>query len=579
MRKKIETNREVYDEVKKLGYSNLVASIVGNRIKDPLLVKGILTPTIDVVPSLDRLLDAHKAANIIYTHLIAGGNIVAITDSDSDGVSSAAIIYRSIIDYFNHDVESLHVLVNERLYGNGVNDEMIKRTLAIHKERKVDLVITADHGSADDVRFGILKKEGVGDIVVTDHHLLPKEGELEYSDAFVNPQRDNDTFSVNISGCHVIYLVMTLVYDLFKNNGHRILIEDNMRTILPIMTNTILSDQMDMRDPINRYYLKEGLHELSNSLDIIWVAARELLDLPKVVTEETISFMIAPLLNAANRTGKAYLAYEFLVSRDIHDAIANLKVLIKLNNERKKTESTMLAIANAGVKLNPYSNSIVTLLPEGLGVAGLISNTLGDRLQVPAFTFVEGREGNLVGSGRGIVEGIDLKGILDTITKEDPTIIIKSGGHKGAAGCTIRSEKIREFMAMFDKLAEATKSEDGVVNKYDIEVPFEYIGDNLYDEIQKAGPYGRGYDRPTIKTDIILEMFRYIGKPPMHAILKIYNKERTMMHEAFFPKSAMIRLMKYKQNISTILFTLGKKRYLGKTTVSPTISSIGERDE
>ena len=62
------------------------------------------------------------------------------------GTSSAAISYRSIVEYFNHDEDSFHMLINERRYGNGVNDEMIRRTMKIHDVRPVDLFISSDHG-------------------------------------------------------------------------------------------------------------------------------------------------------------------------------------------------------------------------------------------------------------------------------------------------------------------------------------------------------------------------------------------------------------------------------------------------
>ncbi len=569
-------NQSVYDKAVQLGQNTIVATIIANRITDPNLVESILSPAVDVVPPLNRLVDSSKAAHIIYNHLIKGSNIVAITDSDSDGVSSAGIIFRSIIEYFNHDPESLHILVNERKFGNGVNNEMVRRTSKIHDVRKVDLVITADHGSSDDERFKKLKEIGVEDIVVTDHHLLPTTGTLQNVDAFVNPQRPEDTFSPNISGCHVIFLVMQLVYDLFKLNNHRLLKEDRLQFILPIMTNTILSDQMDMSDPINRYYLKEGLKELSNSNDSIWIALRELVEMDKEITEQTVSFLIAPLLNAANRTGKAYIAYEYLTAPDFHTALQKLKTLINLNNERKKTEAEMLSIANLGIKTYPYKNSIITLLPHGIGVAGLISQTIGDKLQVPAFTFVENNDGELSGSGRGIVPHVDLKLLLDVIKEKYPGIIIKGGGHKGAAGCTINAERLVEFMRHFDEeiINQLADTELVIKYEYDLEIPFGYIGEKLYNEIQKAGPYGRGYPNPIIKTECLLEKYRLIGKPPIHSVLTIFSLDRKVRHDGFYPKSSMIPLYTFKNKQSTLLFTLGKKRYLGKTVVSPTVSYL-----
>ncbi len=575
MFKEREKSQLVYDEAKKLGYSNLVAEITSKRVSNPSEVKSILSPTIDDVPSLDRLVDSDKAALIIYNHLKLSSHIVCITDSDSDGVSCAAVMDRSILEYFHHDEENLTVIVNERKFGNGVNKEMIGRTLELHKNKPVGLVITADHGSSDDERFEILKKQGI-DVVVTDHHLLPETGELKFADAFVNPQRESDTFSNHISGCSVIYFVMQRVYDLFVANGDRLLRTDRLDYLLPIMAVTILSDRMDLSSPINRYYLKRGMDIMGQSTDPIWVALRQALDVDANVSEETISFLIAPLLNAANRTGKAYMAYDYLTSKDLDEAIIRLKKLIDLNNQRKHTEAEMLAVASVGSKQYPYSNSLVSLLPYGLGVAGLVSQTLGDRLQVPAITFVEHEDGFLVGSARGVKKNFHLKNAFDNIAIKDPTIIIKKGGHAGAAGCTINGDKIKEFMKLFDE--EVIEQLSGEVltieHLYDFEIPLNYIGDSLFDEIKKAGPYGQGYPIPAIKVSVLLDSFFYVGKPPIHSILKLYTLDRLKMFKSFYPKSSSVPLRKFKNKQCDGIVTLSKKRYLGKYEVNITTQYI-----
>jgi len=585
MYKQKTPNKEVYLRVKELGFSNLVAVITANRISDPNQAEHILRPTKDVVPPLDRLLDSAKAARIIYDHIMKGSNIVAITDSDSDGVSCAAIMHRTLRDYFAHPAEKTHILVNERKYGNGVNDEMVKRALEIHKLNKVDLITLHDHGSADDERFKIFKDNGI-DVVCTDHHLIPSTGELKNVDAFVNPQRAGDTFSKHISGAHVTYLVMQRVYDLFMNNNNKVLIEDRLQTILPIMTNTILSDQMDMRDPINRYYLKEGLKELTISKDPIWLALRELAEIDDSATEETVSFLIAPLLNAANRTGQAHVAYEFLAAPTLHIALSKLEILIELNNKRKKMEAELLAVANIGTKTYPYNHSMVVLLPHGTGVAGLVSNTIGERLKRPTFTFVENEDGQYVGSGRGILPNINLKEILDTIHQKDGNVFVlrngipRYGGHKGAAGCTINGDKIQEFMKLFDKEVELFIKNNPVTEEieFDFSMEIERVGDNILEEIRKAGPYGREYPAPVIHSEAVLSRWRTIGNPAIHAVVALVNKDRTLNYECFYPKSAMVRFGTMKNRLVNAFYTLAKKRYLGKTTISPTLMNLTLKD-
>jgi len=574
MYKKRPFNRLVFDEMIKRGYMNFIAEFVASKDIDYSNLDSILNPTGEFLNRLDELEESKEASEIIYKHLINNSNILSITDSDCDGVSSAYVIDRAILNYFNHPKDKFTTIINERKFGNGVNDEMIRRTLELHKEKPIGLVITADHGSSDDARFKILRDNDI-EVVVTDHHSLPNTGRLINANAFVNPIKDNFC-KYNISGCQVIFLVMLRVYDLFKENNRTLLKEDNLDSIYPVMANTILSDSMNLLEPINRYMLKKGLKLLNETKEICWVLVKDSMKL-EYFDENVLSFSFTPIINAANRLGKPRLAFEFLTARDPNKGLILLKKLVDINNERKTLESEMISYVNLTAKLYRYKHTKVFILPKGPGVAGLVSQTIGDRYNCPTITFTLNKDGDLTGSGRTILKGLNLKEIFDKIEHIDKDIFLRKGGHAGAAGCTIREEKIEDFMRIFDDVV--LKSLDNIeeiedTKFYDFEIPMEYLTETVISKINEVGPFGMDYRQPILKTTGILNKVIPIGRPPLHHAVEILTKDRSKVIKGFYPRSGHSRLNKKKYQEIEVLASLNFKQYNGNKSLELVINDI-----
>jgi single-stranded-DNA-specific exonuclease len=566
-------NREIHDKLVSNGMMSFLAKVIAARVSDDSTLDNVLNPTDEYYKRLYELKDMDVAVPLLLSHL-GESLILSITDSDADGVSCAAIVDRSIVDYFNHPKDKLITIVNKRVYGNGVNDEMVRRTLEIHKETPIGLVITADHGSSDDVRIKKLREAGI-DVIVTDHHSIPTTGKLQHANAFINPIRDDDNFTeINISGAQVVYFLMYCVYEKLDERS-LISKRDNMRSILPIVSNTILSDSMSLLSPINRHMLSEGMKELNISEEPQWTLLRNRMSL-NLFDENVISFTITPHINAANRLGSPELAYEFLSARDINKADLALSKLVELNNERKRLESEMIAFVGTVARLYPFKNTKVLIIPRGPGVSGLVSQTIGERYNQPTITFTLTNKDTLVGSGRTILTHLNLKEIFDEIKENYPGIMIKGGGHSGAAGCEIHNEKLYEFMEAFDTIVarqnKGVEIRSGSDTTYDFEIPIEYISEKLVDDINNLGPFGREFERPVLKTEGLVTKVFKIGRPPLHCALDLMTKDRRTLIKCFYPRSGHLKL---KDNVlSTIVGSINMKYYKGKKSLDLSITAI-----
>ena len=148
----------------------------------------------------------------------------------SKGISSAVVLTKGIKNILKH--KNTTTVVNKRIYGNGFNPRIVRKILDINSDKKIDLIITADHGSNDDEYYIELKNK-IKDlkIILTDHHTISKYP--KNVDAFINPMREDSTFVKDISGCATAFLLMVKVHQLmFKSKNINFFKDDAKLSIL-----------------------------------------------------------------------------------------------------------------------------------------------------------------------------------------------------------------------------------------------------------------------------------------------------------------------------------------------------------
>lgn len=474
-----------------LGYPTVLAQIVGNRIKAPIDVLNVD----GVINNSDRWLDmlygrdthVKDGALLLYQHIAAGNHIVCVTDSDHDGTGAASIFDLAMHKYFNY--ENFTVVVNDRKYGNGVNDEMVKRILEIHSKTPVSLVVTADHGSADNERFKILKQNKM-QIIVTDHHLIPNNTPPEHVDVFINPQHDDSRLPTYISGATVLYLLLIETYVTERPNRD----DPYMREILPIVGATVLSDQMDLRKEINRWLVHTAIKIQSESPIVSLKAFHD-----GTWDTEIFSRGMGPIINAAGRMGTAHSAYLFMASKDTEQASSALATLKRLNLERRALQNKLTEIAEDQAKrISNKRLTKVIVLQDGEGVAGIIAGNIAEKYRRPTFVLVHNGT-HIGGSGRTGVDNVNLEAIISRLRRLRD-YVIKGGGHAAAAGIAINPDYLEEFIEDFE---DEVQRQTGGVLKYDIytdfKSPIKYLTNNLYNLLTELEPYGNSFPKPVIE--------------------------------------------------------------------------------
>lgn len=234
------------------------------------------------------------------------------------------------------------------------------------------------------------------------------------------------------------------------------------------------------------------------------------------IDADTISFQIAPRVNAAGRMNHANVAYNLFMSEVDIDAAELAFELNKNNQDRQKVTDELLKKAIKQVEKNQMDNGVLFAMDKGwsTGIIGLISSKLKEKYQKPAIVMGE-NNGEITGSGRS-VKGFDLIGCM----QEMPEYFLKFGGHPMASGFTLKNnESLEGFKAtMLKKFAAKTKDLDMTpVLNIDAEIELENVNWDLYDVLEQFKPFGQVNEKPKyLARGLTITGLEPVGKDKKH---------------------------------------------------------------
>lgn len=503
---------------------------------------------LNLTKDLDKLPDLKKAAELILFHMENNNMIYVVSDFDADGVTSAVTIYKSLIDVFQIDKKYVKVIVNKRKLGNGFNKSLTKNIMDKNNEKQIGLIIASDHGSSDEASFKKFKEAGI-DLVITDHHEVPKDNYPSSADAFINPQREDATYHKDVSGCYVAFITMVATYIEWKKHK-------NLRVfnhIIPYVAISVITDVMSLNNPLNRHLVKTGLNEINSLRNRSWMAIKKVLGLPGKIRAKDLGFKIGPLINTGNRVDNEFLAFLVLSETDPEKAYTHAKELNKLNSFRKNVQKTVIKETRKDVERSKLKYCVVNVISSELAINGIIAANIGNSKGLPTVCFLDNdtndKTSPMTGSCRGIVDGIDLMEIFDNMIAEDSKIMVTYGGHKGAAGCAIMRNKLDDFKRLFDKYSKKQLINIKKVKHIPIDdyIPDFKLNMSLAKNVELCGPYGKDWEEPIFLTKLKIGRVFIMGTMAKVIFLTSNNREIEAMH--FFNKKYDITVDNIKEKL------------------------------
>lgn len=531
--------------------------LVGGENLDAFLTKIYLNRGITNVNELDYRLEnlSHfsafsqmpKALERIYQNIIKNEHIVIVGDFDVDGATSVAILVKALA-LFNF--RNVSYIVPDRFQdGYGLSDKIIERISG------TNLIITVDNGISSLAAIELAKKKGI-DVIVTDHHEPPKV--LPQAWAILDPKVEKISSLENLAGVGVcFYLVMALRRFLKEKNWfakeEKI---PNIADLLDLVALGTIADVVPM-DYNNRILVANGLKRLkknNSSVNLFLNQSSPFLDYTD------IAFKVAPKLNAAGRLANMTCGVSFLLETDYPKMLAKKEGLETLNGQRKAIENRMLLEAQAALP-KKVDNAICFFNPNWhLGVIGILAAKLVDSLEVPVIVFTRSATGILKGSGRSVPE-INLKEVLDAIAEKEPDIFLSYGGHKSAAGISLKEENYAVFCKLF---AQSTppKKQDRIY-----EIDMEPTSSDLVLEtaikLKNVAVFGEKFPKPIFGGYFTIIDKQIVGGK--HLKLKMFLANTTKEFSGIFfnvPKN-IIQMSQLKAQVY-IIYELDINEFLGK---------------
>ena len=447
------------------------------------VAKRYLRPRLDQLhPSLS-MLDLDKAVARLVRAIRSGETIMVHGDYDVDGICSTSLLTRALRGFGGTVVPFIPHRVTD-----GYDLSMAGVRAAVEAGAKV--VVTADCGTSAREPVAALCKQGI-DVIVSDHHL--PGGALPECLAVLNPKRegcdypDKDLAAVGVA----FKLALAVARELGAN-------EAPIMAMLDLVALATVADIAPLRGE-NRVLVRYGLRMMAETRNPGLRALSRAAGLDgKALTAGRVGFILAPRLNAVGRLGHALRGVELLLTENESDANAIARELEELNRERQELDRATLDEARAQVALLDLDATFgIVLAGEGWhpGVIGIVASRVVEDTGRPAVLIALDEHGDGKGSGRSI-PAFDLHGALGA-TREH---LVRFGGHRSAAGVTVRREDVAPFAAAFNDVARARLRPEDLVPelRIDLELPLSDANEDLEALLRHFEPFGMGNASPVL---------------------------------------------------------------------------------
>ncbi len=481
MNKKWEVCKENKNDIDKIskenGLSNLISSILASRgIIEKEDVREFLNPTRDDFHDPFLMPDMEKAVDRILKAIQTQEKTIIYGDYDVDGITSITVLKKFLEERNLQVGEYIPNRLNE---GYGLNKEAVKKIA----KQGYKLIITVDCGISCIEEIKYATEFGL-EVIVTDHH-EPAE-ELPKCLAVVDAKRKDNQYPFNqLAGVGVVFkLIQAISIKLNLDNREYL-------KYLDIVCVGTISDIVPLVDE-NRVITKLGLKLVPISKNI---GLRTLLASTgyKEVNSTTISFGIAPRINACGRMGEEKEALRLFLTNDLHEAKEITERLNNYNLERQETEKRIFKQALEQIENGEKDKSCIVLGQEGWhhGIIGIVASKVTDIYFKPSILICfEGEEGK--GSGRSI-PGFNLH---DAVMNCD-TYVEKFGGHSMAIGINVKRENFEKFKKEFEEYTQNSHISDIIpIIQIDKQVDIKKINIQDVNELKLLEPYGEGNKMP-----------------------------------------------------------------------------------
>jgi single-stranded-DNA-specific exonuclease len=541
----------------------VIANILAQRkINSDEKIKEFIYPKLSGLHDPFLMDGMTQAVERVIKALESGENILIYGDYDVDGVTSVAILYQAL-----HNLGGkVSFFIPERgSDGYGLSQKGIEKAI----KRKTGLIITVDCGITANAEIEFAKSQGL-DTIVCDHHGVV--GRTPNACAILDPKVESCTYPfAELAGCGV-------AFKLLQGVCQRLNIDKKFAyQFLDLVALGTAADIVELTGE-NRTLVKFGLKVINSKPRYGLFALLKSCGLSKQkITVNSIVFKLAPRLNAVGRISNAKKAVHLLTSSSPQQAKNIAQILNSENNQRKDIDSLTLKEAEEQIahKVDIENTRVLVLVKENwhLGVLGIVASRIQEKYKRPTILI---SINNGVGKGSARSEpAFDIFNAFHILSD----FLLSYGGHKCAAGLTIKPGKIESFRKELNRHAEGYISVKDALPKLSIDsiVSLAQLNGGFLKWLDLLAPFGPGNMRPVFVTKKMKVSGNVSTIGEEH--LKFKVKENGVVIDAIaFNMKKYNSIFEEKNMLLYCAYVIEESNWFGQTTVQLRIKDFEVSD-
>jgi len=473
--KGFSTHETIASLQQSLNVDRIIAQLLHQRkISSFEEAKSFFRPDLSSLHDPFLMKDMDVAIERIEKAIAANEKILVYGDYDVDGTTSVATVY----SFFKDLTKNIGFYIPDR-YKEGYGISFAGIDFA--KENGYGLIIALDCGIKANDKVDYANERGI-DFIICDHH-LPGE-HLPKAKAVLDPKRSDCPYPYKeLSGCGIGFKLIQ-AYSI-KNN----IPQEKSFAYLDLVATSIAADIVPITGE-NRILAYHGLEKVNTSPRAGIKALLSTNNLTKTLTITSLVFVVGPRINAAGRLEHGSKSVELLICEDENEALEIAKSINTTNTQRKDLDLGTTSEAHQMLEsdpMTPFKKSTV-LFNETWhkGVIGIVASRLIEKHYKPTIILTES-DGKATGSARS-VRDFDVYAAIEQCTD----LLEQFGGHKFAAGLTLKKENVEAFRNRFEEVVAKHITEDQLIPQIDIDAEIELheITEKLTRILKQLAPHG-----------------------------------------------------------------------------------------
>lgn len=476
---------------KAINASRPLATLLLQRgIKDFESARLFFNPEVSQLHPPFLMKDMDKAVERISEAIENEENILVYGDYDVDGTTAVSLLYGFLASVY----DKVTYYIPDR-YGEGYGISF--KGIDFAADNEVSLIIALDCGIKAIEQIDYAKEKGI-DFIICDHHLPGTD--LPKAHAILNPLQKGCEYPYKaLSGCGIGFKLLQACLKAWEMDAG---IANAYIDLVAISSACDIVPMTGENRVLTHFGLQRIHQEMRPGLKLLFENAGLVIEgrLKRTLNVSDLVFVIGPRINAAGRMDHGSMAVELLTAENEDGANNSSESIIASNTDRREVDVQTLDEALEMIRTNPVLEQAksTVLYHESWhkGVIGIVASRLQDHYYRPTIMLTRSND-KASGSARS-VKGFDVHWAIEQCRD----LLDSFGGHKAAAGMTLKLENIEDFKKRFDQVvAEAIEDEMLIPSlEVDVELDFTEINNRFYGQVLRIAPFGPDNMRPVFMT-------------------------------------------------------------------------------